>query len=224
MCVGMEMFLHIAIKLAVGFTALFISAKVIGGREIKQLSPYDFISAIVLSELVGNGLYVDEVNILHIIFTITLWTSFIVLMNKIALKKRSSRDILDGKPSYFIHDGRVDKEQLRKNNMDLDEMLSLLRQKDIFSVNQVKFAIIESNGNISVFKNDMNANQLAFPVIMDGEIQLDALHRKGKEQLWLVNELKKQGYKGIEDVFFAEITQGGELVVAGTQPPKNASK
>ncbi|MGZ9584955.1 DUF421 domain-containing protein [Paenibacillus marinisediminis] len=219
----MEMFLHIAIKLAVGFMALFISAKVIGGREIKQLSPYDFISAIVLSELVGNGLYVDEVNIAHILFTITLWTSFIVLMNKISIKKRNTRKLLDGMPSYFIHDGRVDKEQLRKNNMDLDEMLSLLRQKDIFSVNQVKFAIIESNGNISVFKNDMNANQLAFPVIMDGEIQLDALHRKSKEQLWLVNELKKQGYKGIEDIFYAEITQGGELVVAGDQPPSKSS-
>lgn len=214
----MSEYVHIAIKLAVGFAALFISAKIIGGREINQLTPYDFISAIVLSELVGNGLYTDEVNIIHILYTITLWTSFIVIVNKITLKARSARRVFEGTPSYFIKNGVVDKKILGAKNMDLDEMMSLLRQKDVFSVKDVEFAILESNGNISVFKSNMNKNQLAYPVVLDGEIQLDALHRHGKEQMWLIRELKKQGYNQVEDVFYAEMSQGGDLYVGGTIP------
>lgn len=218
----MEIFLHISIKLSIGFIALFVSAKIIGGREIKQLTAYDFISAIVLSELVGNGLYSDEVQIIHILFTITLWTAFIVLLDKIALKSRSSRKLLDGTPQYVIQDGVVNKQVLSRCKMDLDEMLSLLRQKDIFAVSQVKFAIIESNGNVSVFKADMNASELSFPVIMDGEVQLDSLHQHGKEKMWLDRELKKQGFNGVENVFYAELLQNGDLFVADSRMPNSA--
>lgn len=214
----MSEYVHISIKLGIGFAALFLSAKIIGGREINQLTPYDFISAIVLSELVGNGLYTDDVNITHILFTITLWTTFIVVVNKVTLKARHARKILEGTPSYFIKNGIVDKSILGAKNMDLDEMMSLLRQKDVFSVKDVEFAILESNGSISVFKADMNKNQLAYPVVMDGEIQLDALHRHGKEQMWLIRELNKQGYKKAEDVFYAELSQSGDLYVGGTIP------
>lgn len=145
----MEIYAQIAIKLAIGFLLLFLVTKKIGGREIKNLNAFDFISAIVLSELVGNALYAEELHIGHMLFTIAIWVSLIISIDKITMKSNTIRDLVDGKPNILIKNGSIDKNQLKKNNMDLNELLSLLRQKDIFSVGDIEFAFLEPNGTIS---------------------------------------------------------------------------
>ncbi|MFC4102076.1 DUF421 domain-containing protein [Paenibacillus xanthanilyticus] len=107
------MFLQLTIKLVVGFVVLFVVTKFIGGRELRQLNVFDFISAIVLSELVGNVLYQDEVNALHMSYALLLWTTLIYLIDKITLKFDNTRKLLDGETELVVEEGIINKMVLK---------------------------------------------------------------------------------------------------------------
>ena len=213
----METFFHIFIKLLVGFVSLFVATKLIGGREVKQLTVFDFISAIVLSELVGNVLYADDSNAFHMIFAIVTWAILIISIDKITLKFKKSRPLLDGEPHLIIEQGIIDKSILKKHRIDLTELLSLLRQKDIFSIKEVAYAFIEPNGSISVLKqpqpesSQTGTPSLPVPLIMDGELSKQALKKINKEEQWLLKRLHAQGYERVEQIFYGEYNEGEKL-------------
>lgn len=212
----MELYLHITVKLAVGFGMLFLVTKKIGGREIKNLNAFDFISAIVLSELVGNALYAEELHIGHMMFTIVIWASLIIGIDKLTMKSQGIRHVLDGKPAFLIKNGTIVRKQLEKNNMDLNELLSLLRQKDLFSVRDIEFAILEPNGTVSLLKRQTEPQEKEqgesakgprippIPVIMDGGVQRHFMEEFGLDEEWLGKELRKSGCPEAKAVFYAE--------------------
>ncbi|PZE21581.1 DUF421 domain-containing protein [Paenibacillus xerothermodurans] len=205
----MELFLHLSVKLVVGFIALFIMTKLIGAREVKQLTVFDFISAIVLSELVGNVLFVEQANAMHMIYAIAVWGSLIIIIDQITLKSSKARKLLDGEPDIIIEQAKINKSTLKKHNMDINELLSLLRQKDVFTVREVRLAFLEPNGSLSLIR--YNAEQLAVPVIIDGNIAETALNRIGKDQMWLDAEIKRQGYQHAGQILLAEYMEGEAL-------------
>ncbi len=214
----LELFLHLTIKLIIGFLVLFIVTKFIGGREVKQLTVFDFISAIVLSELVGNVLYNDEANAFHMIFAISFWALLIFLVDRITLKSRKTRKLLDGEPLLIIEQSKIDKAILKKNNMDLNELLSLLRQKDIFSIREVTFGFLEPNGSLSIMKNSnpnntSNQAALSVPLIIDGQLVQQGIQKIGKDKRWLEEKLQEQGFHQVEQIFYAEYKAGEELFV-----------
>jgi uncharacterized membrane protein YcaP (DUF421 family) len=222
---SMELYIHITIKLIIGFGMLFLVTKKIGGREITNLNAFDFISAIVLSELVGNALYAEELHIGHMIFTIVIWASLIIAIDKLTMKSQKVRHILDGKPTFLIKNGSINKTQLQKTNMDLNELLSLLREKEVFAVREVDFAFLEPNGTISLLKRkpksqgaddkgmSQGKNIPPLPVIMDGVIQKHLLSEFGLEEKWLERELEIAGYADRERIFYAEWSEDEGLYV-----------
>src|SRR5699024_7986779 len=122
-----------------GIFALFILTKVLGKTQISQLTAFDFIAAIVLGELVGNALFDKKAGILDIGFVIILWGAILYIIEIITQKFKGSCFILEGKPSLIIHKGELIYEELRKNKMDLNEILHLLRMKDVFSLQEVEY-------------------------------------------------------------------------------------
>src|SRR5699024_6610090 len=120
--------------------------------QISQLTAFDFIAAIVLGELVGNALFDKKAGILDIGFVIVLWGAILYAIEIITQKFKGSRFILEGKPSLIIHQGEIIYEELRKNKMDLNEILHLLRMKDVFSLQEVEYAVLETDGLLSVLK------------------------------------------------------------------------
>src|SRR5690625_917967 len=171
-----------------GITALFILTRFVGKTEIAELTPFDFIAAIVLGELVGNALFDKEAGILDIGFVIIIWGLIIYIIEIITQKFKGSRFILEGKPSLIINKGDLIYEEMRKNRMDINEILQLLRMKDVFALQEVEYAVLETNGELSVLKKaayqtpnkkDLNVAptepQIAMPIITDGEIIQDNL-------------------------------------------------
>lgn len=212
----MALYLHLLIKLSVGFAALFVATKSIGGREVKQLTVFDFISAIVMSELVGNVLFQEEATALHMVFAVAVWTLLIIGVDTVTMRSRAARRLFDGEPELIIEKGRIDKTVLKKHHLDLNELMSLLRQKEIFAVRDVAYAFLEPNGSLTLVRDGASgeaeeARSLSMPLIVDGHASHGALMRLGKDMAWLERQLRDRGFERVRDVFYAECRKEGPL-------------
>ncbi|RYM06859.1 DUF421 domain-containing protein [Sporolactobacillus sp. THM7-7] len=210
-------FIHITIELIVGFAALFIMTKMLGKLSISQITPFDFISAIVLGELVGNALYDRNIRVDSILYAIALWGALIYLVEWCTQKFRRSRGLLEGKPAVLIRDGHLDRAEMKKEKIDMNMLQNLLRQKDVFSVREVDYAILEANGKISVLKkskyatptvSDLQLKQkpvyLPVTLINDGKVDWENLKKAGLNEEWLEKTLKTHHIKRYEDIFYCE--------------------
>lgn len=206
------------VELLVGFFILLASTKILGKTQISQLTPFNFISAIVLGEFVGNAIYDPEIKVFSVIYAVSLWTILIYIILFITQKFRNSRKFLGGTPSILIRDGLVDRQQLKLNKLDINELQQMLRQeKDVFSLREVEFAILEPNGKISVLKKPQYTNPtiedlklkqqkvyLPISLISDGQVDQDNLKQTGFDENWLLNQINKNGITKFTDVLYTD--------------------
>ncbi|WP_019412686.1 DUF421 domain-containing protein [Paenisporosarcina sp. TG20] len=206
-----------AIELAVGFGALLIMTKILGKMTLSQITPFDFIAALVLGELVGNAIYDKEAKIGSILIAIAIWGSLILLIEWCTQKFPGSRKILEGEPSIIINNGHPDRQQMKKNKIDINQLQVLLRKKDIFSIREVAYALLETDGTMSVLKqpeyesptiSDMKLPQkpvyLSVTLIRDGEVDWENLKKAGLNEEWLLKKLHNNHIKQYKDVFYLE--------------------
>jgi len=209
-------FLDLSLELFFGFIALLIAVKIIGRRHVQQITPFDFISAIVMGELLGNAIY-DETSIFYVIYAIALWALLLYIIEKLTQKSHKFRNVIEGSPILIIKKGMIDFNVLKKEKLDFTELLSLLRNKGIFSVREVEYAIVEPSGIItvikkapydSVSKSDLGIeappSSINMPVILDGKIDNNNLNVLGFDEQWLDNQLLGQNITGVTNVMYAE--------------------
>ena len=217
----------LTIELIIGFFALLFSTKILKNRQLNQLTPFDFISALVLGELLGNAIYDKEISIYFVLYAIALWTLLMYTMEIVTQKYKRSRKFLEGDPSIIIRHGQLDYQEIKKNMLDINELQGLLREKDVFSLRQVEYAILERNGTLSVLKKfeyEMPTNadlkvkekpvSLPTTFIIDGEIIWDNLKAAGFDDQWLHKQLDKQNIHKLKDVFYAEWTKDEGLHIS----------
>lgn len=222
----MQLVPDIFVESLFGFVGLFILTKALGKTQIRQLTAFDFISALILGELVGNALYDDKVGLVGIGFAILVWGVLLYVTEIATQKFKKSRSLLEGRPSIVIHDGKLNREVMVKSKLDMNQLLHLLRSKDAFSIREVQYAILETDGTVSVLKKtyaqqatrlDLNLPAekvtLSRMLINDGEIIEDNLKEIKKNKEWLKEELKKQEVLSYKDVFYAEYTKGENLLI-----------
>lgn len=225
-------FYHLSVELIVGFFALLFITKVLGKTQITQLTPFDFVSALVLGELIGNAIYNKEIGIKYILYAIFLWGSFIYLIEFITQIFKKSRSILEGNPAIVIRNGKIDREQLKKNKLDINQLQHLLRDKDVFSIREVEYAILEANGTVNVLRKpqyekptnkDLNINFknvfLPISLIIDGEVLWDNLKQAGYDEQWLLQQLNDHSIKSVKEVLFAEWTEGESIFINKMEAP-----
>ncbi|MGE5606101.1 MAG: DUF421 domain-containing protein [Bacteroidota bacterium] len=219
--------LTITIKILTGLVILFTVTKVLGKTQISQITPFDFISSIVMGELFVHGVFEEKANLGLLFYPIVLWGLLIFAIELLAEKILKLRGFFEGSPSIVIRDGQIDKNQLKWNKINLNQLLNLLRQKDVFSLSEVKYAILEMNGSLSVLKNAPDASPsrrdlnlpdmpvyLPTTVISDGQVLLDNLQQSGLNRQWLESQLLAQGVKEIKDVFYAEWRPDKGLIIS----------
>lgn len=218
----------IAVELIVGYFALLILTKVLGKTQITQISAFDFISALILGELVGNSLYDDKISVFQVLTAILIWGALIFVTEFFTQKSRKFRHLMEGTPAIVINKGIINYTVLKKNHLDLNQLQHLLRAKDIFSVKECEYALLESNGTLSVIKkplyDQVQRQDLSLPLkkatlpmslIMDGEIVYDNLKIVGEDDRWLQTEISRQGFASPKDVLLAEWTENEPLLVQG---------
>jgi uncharacterized membrane protein YcaP (DUF421 family) len=187
--------------------------RVMGKREIGELSVLDLVVFIMIGELAVVAIERPNVRIFHAILPMVILMIVQIVMALLTLKSKRFRDFVDGKPSIIINRGKVDEEAMRKQRYNFDDLLTQLREKDIRSIADVEFAILESSGSLSVIEkqkagNEGKSGDITIPLIMDGTIDEGNLRRINKTNLWLRQELKKRGYRDIKKISFCSYENG----------------
>ncbi|WP_077214920.1 DUF421 domain-containing protein [Bacillus dakarensis] len=216
----------LTIELITGFLFLFVIIMFIGRKVINQITPFTFIGSIVLSELLGNALYDDKVGTFYIIYSMSLWAILLFTVEYLGRKSLFFRGIFQGKPSALIKNGLVDREILLKNRMNLNQLQSLLRQSETFSIREVAFCYLEPNGSISILKKpqyqkttledfNIQGKHAYVPVtlIRDGKVLKDELKDLGYDESWLKEQLLSQNVTNYKEVFLAEWLEGDGIFV-----------
>jgi len=194
--------------------------RVIGKKSISQLTSYDFTALMIMANVAAEPL-VFKVSSKAFLGSVTI-AVVAVIIGRISLKKSFYN--FDAKPDIIIVNGKIDKDALKRNRMNLPFLLSLLRLQGYAKASDVEFAIIEPDGNLSVIPtsqsrpvtpNDLKISTpyegITLPLIIDGEIQYNNLKFAKLDTSWLSQEIIKFGASKAEDVFLAELDTSGKL-------------
>lgn len=218
--------LVVIVRAVIGFFSLLIFARIIGKEQISQLNFFDYVLGITIGSIAAT-LTTDLSSRAwpHWVGLLT-WVALGILMELISTKWRYAAKYLEGEPAIVIMNGKIMENVLKKMKYRISEVLELLRNKGVFDLNQVDFAIIEPNGQISVLlkpeflpltPKDLNVKTspsgISSELVYDGIIIEENLKPLKKDKQWLFDELKKQGIKDISEVFLVTLNPAGSLYV-----------
>lgn len=206
----MEQYLIIILRTIFLYILILIIFRLMGKREIGELSLLDLVVFIMIAELAVVAIEDTKDPLIHTLLPMGLLMIIQILFAYLSLKSKRFRDIIDGKPTVIINRGKIDEEAMKSQRYNFDDLLTQLREKDVRNIADVEFAILEPSGKLSVFEKQNNNQDggITIPLIIDGVIQESNLIRIEKTNLWLRQELKKQGYKDIKKISFCSFQDG----------------
>ncbi len=221
----MPSWIDIIIRSFVFLALLLFMTKILGKKQISELSFFEYVSGITIGSIAGEAIAGLEKNMLQGMVAIIIFSLATLFADILALKSKSFRDFIEGNGTILIKDGKVLEENLKKEKYTIDELSALLRQKDIYRVADVEFAVLEPRGTLSALLKKENRPltpkdlQMKVPnekepqtVIMDGSILDEALRSSGKSRDWLETELEKLELT-LDNVFIGQVDSYGELTV-----------
>lgn len=209
------------------FAGLLLMMRLSGKHQVGQLSIFEYVVGITIGST-ASFLSVDiEENFLPTLLGLVLWVTFGILMNNITLRNRRWGKLLRGEPTIVIENGRILEKALRKvPNYTIDDLLMSLRQKDVFDLSQVEYAILELDGRLSVIKKSQHRTVtphdlgiatsyegLGIELIYDGQVIEKNLEGAHLDRAFLQRELEARGIPRLEDVMFAQLNTDGTLYV-----------
>lgn len=204
---------------------VLVIVRLMGKREIGQLSPFDFVVAIIIAELAAIPMETTGIPLWKAILPMLTLAVLEVFLSYLALHSPFLRKILDGQPQVVIKNGRIIKSELRKARYNLNDLLAQLREKGIVNVSDVEFGILETSGKLSVIpksqKRPVTPEDLGLPtgyeglpavLIMDGAIVKENLRLTGLDEMWLTERLAEFNLRP-RDVFLAVLGTDGNLFI-----------
>jgi len=207
----MNPFLLVAIKLLIGFLALITIINISGKGNLEPNSASDQVQNYVLGGIIGGVIYNNSIKILDFIGILCIWCALVLGLKWLKQHVVKVKQIIDGKALIVIDEGEINIENCRKVGLSAHDVSFKLRTNNVYLMKDVKRAIVEQNGQfIIIHYGEENPK---FPLITDGHLQTDILETIGKDEDWLIEEIKKQGLEKYSDVFLGEYVDG-KLILA----------
>ncbi|MDM5349538.1 DUF421 domain-containing protein [Lysinibacillus sphaericus] len=221
-------FWEMTVRTLFSFFTLLILARILGKKQLGQLTFFHYITGISIGSIASQVAAVAETPLLDGLISLIWWVFLTFLVTIISLKSKKARVLFDDKPTIVIQNGRILEFALKKNRLHMDELTMMLREKAIFSVQDIQFAILETDGKLSVLqktsaqaatKQDVHANiapptYLPTEVISDGQLIYENIVELELTEEWLMKKLKKQKVQNVKDVYFAQIQTNGSLYIS----------
>lgn len=208
------------------YTFVLFVTRVMGKREIGQLSPFDLVVAIMIADLAAMPLEEKSIHIHDAVIPIAVLAIAEAVFAFMTLRSEKARSLISGKSSIVVRDGKILEGALRELRYNIDDLLSGLREKDVSNIQDVEFAILEGSGRLSVIMKSQarpvtprdlglttSYEGLPYPLVTDGEVKYKYLSQLGLTITWLKEELRKKGVKDPSDVLLASLDTSGELYV-----------
>ena len=199
-------YIDIAIKLTLGMLSLIFVINVSGKGNLAPASASDQVQNYVLGGIIGGVIYNPSISILQFINILLIWVILVLTQKFLKTNNMLFKKVVDGEPTTVIKAGKIDVEATRKSGLSANDLAFKLRNQGIYSVKNVKRAVLEQNGQlIVVLKGDENPK---YPVITDGKIQISTLESLDKTEEWLKDKLKELGHEDVSKIFIAEYDKG----------------
>lgn len=207
------------------YLVVTVLLRLMGKRQIGELEPAEFVITMLISEIAAIPMQDNRTPIINSVIALFILVSLEIIISVINLKSVNFRGLMQGHPVIVIRDGSVDIKALAKLRITLNDLLAALRQKDIFDVTRVSYAVFETNGRISVLLKPKYANSTAkdlklspadngmpFAVVCDGKIIENALNESGRDQKFIEDNLNKQSIS-LDEVIIMTVDKSGKINV-----------
>lgn len=218
--------LEIFLRGTSAFLAVILITRVVGKSQMGQLTVTDFVNGIVVGSLAAAMIVDLRTPALYYVFSLILIAALTIGVECLTLRNRIIRKIFEDEPTIVIHNGKVLEDKMARMRYHMDDLMMLLREKNVFNIADVEFAVAEPNGELSVLlksqKRPVTPEDLQIPtkyegmsteLVMDGVVIKQNLVQNGLTEEWLFGELEKRGITKIENVTLATLDTQGNLYV-----------
>ena len=220
------------IRSAILYLLLILSVRLMGKRQIGEMEPSEFVVTMLLANLAAIPMQDSTLPLLSGLVPILTVLAMELVFAWLCLRSIRLRKLLCGKPVLLIYNGEICQQNLRRTRINADELTEHLRENGIMDPATVKYAILETDGNISTFPYGKDRpptakeagvraedDALPYTLISDGHILQDNLDTAGRDRRWLEGELAKLGCHA-RDIFLLTVDDTGKLYVARKEPKK----
>src|SRR5699024_1512341 len=219
--------LEMTLRSVVTFVTLLWLTRIMGKKQLSQLSYFHYITGITIGSIAGEISAQSETYFSNGFIALVWWFIFTMAMSFILMRWKGARKVLDDEPTIIIRDGKILPRSLKSLRLHMDDVMMLLREQSIFTIQDVDWAIMENNGQLSVLKKttqlestklDVKADTTEpkyFPtdLISDGLILYDNLRELELDEAWLEKKLRRKDVEDIAEVFYAQIQPDGSIDV-----------
>jgi len=211
--VYMNDYILIALKTIVFLIVIIVIMKIMGKRELGQLNTFDIVVFFMISELFSLSIDDPHENIMESLLPILIIFTLQIIISIVVLKNNKLRKIIEENPSFIINNGIINQKLMKKLRYNTDDLMQQIRSNGIDNPSQVLFAILESNGQLSIIQKGRENSKIPFPLIKDGTIDDKVLKILNKNKEWLLNKLKEKGYNSEKNIFLCILDNNNELYI-----------
>ena len=205
----MFMYSLVVVKLALGLLCLVLQINLLGKGNLAPSSATDQVQNYVLGGIIGGVIYNDNISVLDFLLVLVAWTLLVLILKYMKANNASVKSFVDGNPVRIIERGKIDVEECMRHGLLAHDIHLKLRMAGVYLVKDVKRAVLEPNGQLTVIQyGEQNAR---YPVVLDGQVDDDALELADKDRIWLDAALREQGYE-LKDVYIGEYKEGALTV------------
>lgn len=221
----MEDLLDVIIRALLSLITLFVVTKLIGKKQVSELSVFDYTVGISIGNFAAEMTLNLETKIIHGTVAVILFGLIAYLISILTMKSIKLRKFFVGTPTIIIENGILLEKSLKKIKFDINEFLEQCRTKGYFDISEIAYAILESNGSLSILPKSENKlvtikdmslrkekSSITENVIIDGNIMNETLESMNKDEKWLLRKLKEKG-KEKSNVFLATLDNNEKLLI-----------
>jgi len=185
---------------------LILQINLLGKGNLAPTSAIDQVQNYVLGGIIGGIIYNSEISVLEFIMVLLIWTLIVFIVKFAKDHNIWVRRIIDGRPQILIQNGKVLVENCMRAGISANDLMFRLRGYGIYEVAKVKSGILEQNGQLVIIEND-EAN-VRFPLINDGQINIDVMELIHHDEQWVFEQIHKAGYDSVDDIYLVEYING----------------
>ena len=214
----------IFVRTVILYFAILISMRIMGKRQLGEMEISEFIVAALIADLAATPLQDIGIPLLNGLVPIIIMFCFEIIIAGLNMRSVKLRKLTYGRPEIIIRNGRIIREAMHKNRFTLDELMQELRAQGLTDTDQVEYAVLETNGQLSIILKSgdqpatasqmgVDADDVSYAhiIINEGRILDNNLKLLGRDRRWLANELKRQNFRSADEVYILTLSESGRV-------------
>lgn len=213
-------------KTLIAFAGILVYARLLGKQQMSQLTFYDYVTGITFGNIASTMAFDEGNKTWMYLWVLTLFFLLSYFTGVITEKSRPLRKLIEGEPTILVHNGKIMEHNMNKSHYNMENLMMQLREKDVFNLADVEYALAETNGTLTVLKKsqkrpatpaDLNVNTpyegLPSEMIVDGQVIYQNLKQNNLDEQWLMTQLKNLGYNDPREISYASLNTDGQLLI-----------